>query len=579
MEQTMKGKNLTIYDLLYSILILVALGLRLVFISEWSLSDKEASLVLSAINEPSTIYQVWTSLLFKFFSENEFFARILPVLFGTGLVILPFLLRKYLGDMVSLLMAVGLTFDPGLIAISKQAGPEIMAVVSLFALLVFLYEKKWIPAGIFLSIGIMSGYQFWVGAISLFLCAGFTLLFKSKNDEEDTDNDVINFLRLLFSSIDWKQLISAFGISLIVGGTLLFSQTKGLAGIAKGIIDFFVRENPGFNSMPVIPILFGLTSAYICLLIFGIIGSRRIPASWREFIWQWVLIVFILVSVFPNRQLADYIWLILPLYYPAAKFLSELRLKSEEDKFIVIGSAIALGMLLIFALYSLMHFINATPFAFENEEAVKYLITSIVAFLVFNLVIVIIGWGWSNTLSHDLLVYILVGGLLVTYFVPAMRSTGFGAKPQNLMWVRTSYFEDADLFNRTITLLDQNRMEKKEALAIQLQGVDTDSLKWELRNYRVSMINPEFGSEVEMADVILSNNELSPQVTENRMGQDLILTRMPGWSIMSNREYFFWMLDQRPVYNDQYCIVWASLYEGSLEVINDPVQEEEIIQP
>ena len=571
----MKKKNLTLYDLLYGIIILLALGIRLVFVNQWSLSEKEAALVVNIANDPNSLFQVWTGFLFNFFKESEFFARLLPILFGTGLVLLPSMLRKYVGEKVSLIMAVGFALDPGLIAFSKQAGPEIIAITSLLAFVIFLYEKKWIPAGIFLGIGLLSGYQFWVGAIALFLCAGFTLLFASKPDEDENVNEVVGFLHHIFTAVDWKKFATSLGLTIILGGTLFLTQTKGLAGIASGIVDFFVRENPGFYGMPIIPILIGLCTAYAGLLIFSLIGSWKIPTSWREFIWFWVLIVFIMVSVFPSRQLADYVWMVIPLYYPAAKLLSGLTLKSDENKWIVFGSALALSMLIVFSIYSLMHFLDAIPTAVENEEAMKYLLTSIVALVVFIAVIFIIGWGWSYYLSHDMLLYILIGGLLIMYFVPAMRSTGFGAKPQNLMWIRTSYFEDADLFRKTITILDQNRSVKKETLLVQLHDVDSNSLRWELRNYDLFVQSQNvITNETTLPDVIISSMESAPQVTENRTGQDMICSRMPGWSIMTNLEYFYWAMDEEPLYNDQFCIVWASLYEGSLDVVNDAVGEE-----
>ena len=570
----MNRRNFTFYDLLFGILIVIAFGFRVVFSGHWHLSEKEAAMVLSAASEPNTIYQVWTNFLFTFFKDSEFFARILPVLFGTFIVGLPLLLRKHLGDGISLILAIGLTFDPGLIALSKQAGPEIMAISAFLAFLIFLYEKKWIPAGIFLSIGLLSGYQFWIGTIAFFLCAGFALLFQPKSQENNTSDEVVLNLKAMFSGINWKELFTSVGITLLIGGTLFFYRPQTLAGIASGIVDFFIRENPGFYSISVSSLLIGLVVSYGSLFVLGLLGSWKISASWRGFIWQWVLIVFILISVFPNRQLADYIWMVLPLYYPAAKYLSELKMKSNENQLIVFGGAIALSMLLLFSSYSLMHYINSVADPMNNSESLRYLLSTIIAFVVFVLVIIIIGWGWSLDVSHDLFMYILVGGLLLFSFIPSMRSTGFGAVPQNLMWLRTTYFPDADLFTKTITQLEQNRLKKAETLKIQLQGIESDSMLWELRKYDISRKSPNYSGDVSNPDVIISGIESAPQVSENRMGQDLIFNSAASWSLMTTREYLDWALGAAPLFSNQEGIVWADLYEGSLEVITEPLPDE-----
>jgi hypothetical protein len=569
----MERKNPTLYDVIFAAIMLIALALRVVFASQWHLSEKEAAFVLSASAEPETIYQVWMNFLFTFFKDSEFFARVLAILSGTLLVALPLLLRKYLGDSVSIILAAGLALDPGLVALSKQAGPEIFAISALLAFLIFLYEKKWIFAGVFLAIGLLSGYQFWIGAIAFFLCTGFSMVFQTKSEEDNSPDEVVQLLQSMFSNINWKVMISSFGVTLLVGGTLFFTQPAALAGIGSGLIDFFVRENPGFYSIPISALMIGLLTAYGSLFVFGIIGSWKISPAQRSFIWQWVFIVFILVTVFPDHQLADYIWMVLPLYYPAAKYFSSLSFKSQENQLFVFGGSIALMMLLLFSLYSLKSYLEEAANPLMETPHLEFLFSSIAGFVILCLVILIIAWGWSSLLSTDLMIYMLLSGLLVVYFIPCMRSAGFGAKPENLMWIRSSYFADADLFDKTITSLEQNRLEKDDSLRIQLQGIETNSLLWELRQYDVFIKSVDYLEDDLNPDVIITSIDSPPQVSENRMGQDLIVDRTAAWSLMTNMEYLDWALYQKPHYNNAECIVWADLYEGSLEVVDDPLPD------
>ncbi|MBI9048280.1 MAG: hypothetical protein JEZ00_02585 [Anaerolineaceae bacterium] len=569
----MNKKTPTIFDLLFGFVILLAFVLRIVFASQWYLSEKEATIALNITANPTTMYQVWTGFLFRFISESEFFARIIPVLFGTGFVMLPLLLRKRFGDTITLILGVALAFDPGLIAISKQAGPEIMAISAFFSILIFLYARKWTGVGIALAIGLLSGPSFWIGVFSISICLSFSGLLSGMKGVDDDPQTVSHFVRQTLKDVNWKSILSSFGLSLIIGGTLLLAQTKTLAGIANGLIGFFQRENPGFYAIPLSAALIGFVVAYISVLVFGLFGVRRFPSSWRGLIWLWVLITFIFVSLFPNRQLADYIWIVIPLYIPAAKYLGELKIFSSENRYLIAGSAFSLSMLLLFALFSSMRYIKEISEGFADSGVTLYLYTAIAALFVFFMILLIIGWGWSRHLMRDIALFIFVGGVLFLYLVPSMKSAGFDAQPKQFMWFQTGYFEDADLFRKTILQLDQNRQEKNTPLHIQVQNIQSDVLLWELRNYSVSMKNAEYLFDNSDPDVIVTSMDESPQVAQNRMGQDMIFSRTVAWSLMTNQDWRQWAFYQKPIYNNMQGIVWASLFEGSLEINDDVIDE------
>ena len=114
-----------------------------------------------------------------------------------------------------------------------------------------------------------------------------------------------------------------------------------------------------------------------------------------------------------------------------------------------------------------------------------------------------------------------------------------------------------------------------EPLKIQLQGIESESMLWELREYDVSIKSPNFLEDTSNPDVIITTIDSAPLVSENLMGQDFVLAKVASWSLMSSREYLDWALSEPPIYNKQECIVWADLYEGSLEVVEDPLPDED----
>jgi hypothetical protein len=71
-------------------------------------------------------------------------------------------------------------------------------------------------------------------------------------------------------------------------------------------------------------------------------------------------------------------------------------------------------------------------------------------------------------------------------------------------------------------------------------------------------------------DVIISDVNDSPLVSENMTGQDFILEKSPAWSLMSFQEWVRWVIYQEPLYDDRQIVIWMNPYVGSLEVVTEP---------
>jgi 4-amino-4-deoxy-L-arabinose transferase-like glycosyltransferase len=84
------------------------------------------------ITAGSPAYLTLTSLLMPFLGVSDVTARLVPALFGLGLVMLPWLLRDRLGQIGALLTAVLFAVSPLYAAISRTAGGD---AIALFAIL------------------------------------------------------------------------------------------------------------------------------------------------------------------------------------------------------------------------------------------------------------------------------------------------------------------------------------------------------------------------------------------------------------------------------------------------------------
>lgn len=81
-----------------------------------------------------------TALNFLLFGDSEFTARLLPALFGTALVVLPFFLRQYLGRWGSLSVAALLAFSPTLLYFGRFARNDIYIAFWTFLLVICLWR-------------------------------------------------------------------------------------------------------------------------------------------------------------------------------------------------------------------------------------------------------------------------------------------------------------------------------------------------------------------------------------------------------------------------------------------------------
>ena len=116
----------------YVIAFLLALAVRLIRLGTWTLTDIEAQWALQALgvaqgahpalgSQPA--YVLLTTIVFFFYGGGtNFWARFVPALAGSCLVFVPFLFRERLKPRPSLILAFFLAFDPGLVALSRQAG-------------------------------------------------------------------------------------------------------------------------------------------------------------------------------------------------------------------------------------------------------------------------------------------------------------------------------------------------------------------------------------------------------------------------------------------------------------------------
>ncbi len=138
----------------YLLLAAIALGMRLWDLGSAAITHDESLHALYSWY----LYQDWpqgyehmpmmhgpfqffgTALNFFIFGDSDFTARLLPALFGSALVVLPYFLRRQLGRWGSLAVAIFLAFSPALLYFSRYARNDIYIAFWTLLLVIFMWR-------------------------------------------------------------------------------------------------------------------------------------------------------------------------------------------------------------------------------------------------------------------------------------------------------------------------------------------------------------------------------------------------------------------------------------------------------
>lgn len=217
------------------LLAMAAALIRLFDLGKLPLSPTEASEALAvwrfwqpgaeaAVGSPA--YFSFTSLLPPMLGDTDFVMRLVPALFGLGIVILPWFLRRQLGVVGALVTSLLLVISPLQSIVSRTAGGDAIALFALFFMIVatLRYEdtadSRWLAALLAaLSLGLTSSPLFYSGLFSMILLANTAWRGLSNKNEPG------------ISGIWLKPILLAITIFLAVS-TLVLWHLPGLGAAA-----------------------------------------------------------------------------------------------------------------------------------------------------------------------------------------------------------------------------------------------------------------------------------------------------------------------------------------------------------
>jgi len=545
-------KNITLETLLYFAAILLALAIRLVKLGLAPLNDQEAIWAMQAVKimqgsmpliGPEPLVVVWNGLLFFFTGSSPFWARLLPAMFGSALVVLPSFIKEKIGKVPALVLAFSLAIDPSLIAGSRQVGGWPAALFAFFAAVAFMVNKKPGLAGLSLALGLLSGTSFW-----LVLFVGLLVFTWEKVAGSDIDS--------FSAGLDLRTLAAWFGGAVLLLGSGFFLVPRGLSAVGSSLTAFLSGWTT-LSSVPISQVLVAIFSGGMVWLVFGgwelvlgIIHRDKFSVLCARFAAMALLVLL----VYPGREVIHSGLVMLPLVVLAARRLSFLVYMRTDPPIVVLGLSLVNFALIMFVFYNLLRIAVGLPGIGEQAYLVRWLSAAGGVALIF-LISLLIAWGWSESLAPRA---VMGGAFLVLMLFQGFSvwgATGLGRKPEGEIWWKSAWIQDGDLFNQTVSDISLWNTGERDGLRIVVAGVDSPALAWQLRDYNVQFEN-EISAAQRPAMVVTRDQETLGLAAEYT-GQDFVWESQPAWSLMMPMEWLEWLLSRNAPQEKRSLVLWV----------------------
>jgi hypothetical protein len=543
--------------ILYFAIVLLGTALRFVHLGTLPLTELEAQAAMQAHSlaagtlsalgaQPA--YVLLTSLLFLLLPSSEFLTRLLPALFGCALVALPYFWRDLLGRKAALLLSLALALDPGLVAVSRLASGQMLALAALF-IAITTWRLRW-PAltGGFVAFALLAAPGIYFGVLGIAL---LWALFFSNTARINRDG--------------LRPALIAAAATLIVGGTLFLRVPEGLGAIGS-VFATFLSGWTQTSGVPVLLLLFSLIGYSLPALIFGVIGAIR---AWTgryplgQALSVLAFITLALALIYPGRQVADLLWGLIPLWALAAMEASRYLQVPVDEPRAAFGEAGLMILLLTFFVFTLakVSLNEGLP-----DLVGPYLILAGGVLLLGALATVLIAFGWSRLAATSGLAWAVSLFSVLFLFSASVRFQHSDYSTPNDLWASGPAAGETGLLAKSLRDLSYWTTGQPAELSVDLR-VQSAALSWTLRDLPQGISS---ASVVAPALIITLASDAQPTEADTYRGQSFALQFSRSWATIPPN-FFGWLLYRKVPTVPEQAILWASVAifpDGATELQN-----------
>ena len=590
----MTNYRLTLEHILYALAFALALTLRFLHLGALPLSDFEAGWALQALQVargahpatpalaagasvgPNPAYVLLTSVLFFIFGASNFLARFWPALAGSILVLTPFFFRDRLGRAAALILAFALTFEPGLLALSRTAGSSILAISFLVLAWAMGREERLPLAGIFGGLALLSGSSAWFGLVSLALALLLTRALNTKCPSSSTEEDThpptphesrnTQHLSLIthYSSLftdhwsllteHWKPALVYLLGALLLGGSLFLLAPNGLSAFVASILAYF-KGWWTLSGVRAAHLLTALAAYQLMALIFGLVALVR--GLLRKdclviSLGLWAVVALLLTLAYPARQVADLAWALLPLWALAALELGRHTWMEGVGGWELAGVTALTASILVFVWLNLAAVSGQT---FVPQVAQTRFLVLLGALLILGLSLTLVAFGWSTEVARLGAAW---GGAAFLVAFTLGAATGAAGLRQPLtaeLWSPSPQTAQADLLQKTMDDLSDWNKGHVASLPVTIVGVDSPALRWLLRDWEVK--EADALSPADSPALVIAPQGVELNLGAAYRGEDFVWYQTLAWDEALPEEWLRWFVYRQMSQQTESIVLWA----------------------
>jgi hypothetical protein len=407
-------------------------------------------------------------------------------------------------------------------------------------------------------LALISGAAFWYGLLIIVIGAGLASL-AGRVGRINTSSDQPDGPERLFPPVsDWKAGLVSAGLTVLFVGTLFSLFPQGLGATGASIPEYLVGwvTYRGVSAAQMLAVLLAYQPLAV---IFGAIGAVR---GWvagngvAQRMGIWAIVALAAVFLYPGKQIADLVWVLVPLWGLASIELAQYLDVEVKNRAVVFGQAT-----LVFIMLSLL-WLNLAGF---NQSAIDqrayWLRVGILLGVVFlvGLTTVLLGYGWAWKAAIQGLVWGVVAGFAVYQVAGMWSSSRLGTAQVLNIWHPSPQAGENRMFMQTVDELSKRNTGMPEQIDI-VVAVDSPSMRWSLRNFLNVTYVPEQSASAlrESPSLIITRlEEQSPALAATYRGQDLPWWRLPGWSGTLPQPLPTWIAYRKNPASLSSVILWA----------------------
>jgi hypothetical protein len=546
-------------SVLYGLALIVGLAVRFAALGALPLTDTEAKWALQALGiangtrpalGSNSAYVLLTSIVFFAYGDaTNALARLMPALAGSALVLVPALFKQRLKPRAALILAFAVALEPGLVALSRQAGSSILTLTLTLAVWGFWERRRIGWTGICAGLALLSGSSLWVGLLGLILTWAIWQPFARGGQTPGQVQPRRPERR------EWLEALWFAVATMVLVGTLFVLAPSGVSAWLSGLPEYIGGWARASN-IPVGLMAFSLAAYQPLGLILALVaairgwvhGGRRV-----RLLSIWMVVSLLLSLFYPDRQITDLGWTLIPLWALASLEVARSLNVRPEERREVLGT-VALSFVILVFIW--MNFLGLTRFSGlpDQAQARTWLIFGSCFLLVMSLLLVAV--GWSARIARFGAIWGLMAAAAVYSFAATMGAAGLRQMPDAVdMWRPGGTLPESELLLASVNNMSDWSDLNVNAQPVTIVGISSPALQWLFRAQTLTM--QDAVSPTESAPMVVAVNRDDPVLATRYRGQSFVWRRTPIWEQTGFGNWLDWTTFHQMPQQSETMILWV----------------------